>query len=173
MSSRRLKSRLFRFHLVLWGISVQWSRSLWLWVSNSNLFCWLLCRLKCLDHRLWGCYYAQLAEPLKACSLKIWDKEWYQTCQQAFWSVFENCERWCLIMKIPGFRSACSCLYSKGRCGWWFPELSDNGFHSKRRIPGGCPTSKHTMAMLGGIPKDSKGAGGKAIFKFKLGISKT
>lgn len=40
MSSRRSKSRLYRFHLVLWGISVQWSRSLWLWVSNSNLFCW-------------------------------------------------------------------------------------------------------------------------------------
>ncbi len=28
-------------------------------------------------------------------------------------------------MKIHGFRSACSCLYSKGRCGWrWLPQLS-------------------------------------------------
>lgn len=173
MSSRRSKSRLYRFHLVLWGISVQWSRSLWLWVSNSNLFCWIFVSIEMSGSSPLRLLLRSISWTFEGFFTQNLRQRMISNLSASFLVSFENCERWCLIMKIPGFRSACSCLYSKGRCGWCFPELSDNGFHSKRRIPGGCPTSKHTMAMLGGIPKDSKGAGGKAIFKFKLGISKT
>ena len=173
MSSRRSKSRLFRFHLVLWGISVQWSRSLWLWVSNSNLFCLIFVSIEMSGSSPLRLLLRSISWTFEGFFTQNLRQRMISNLSASFLVSFENCERWCLIMKIPGFRSACSCLYSKGRCGWWethslnWQWLSFQTPHSR--------WLHHLQTHNGNAGRNSKRlqrSWWENIFKFKLGILK-